>query len=81
VTSPPCRAPVERSAPSGDVTEGAPTLDAVQQRLFAVALGLRDLRSRIGDGGLVADLERLEEDIDALIRDVRARAIGISRDG
>jgi hypothetical protein len=80
VTPRPCRAPVGAPARSADVNAGALTLDAVQQRLFAVALGLRSLRSKEHDGGLAAELERLEVEIDGLIKDVRARAVDSSHD-
>jgi hypothetical protein len=52
--------------------EGALALDAIQQRLFAVALGVRSLRSAASDGGVAAELARLEEEIDRVIKDVRA---------
>jgi two-component system, NarL family, response regulator DevR len=51
-------------------------LDALQQRLFAVALGLRGLRSVMTDTTRDATLRRIEVEIDALIRDVRSRAVG-----
>jgi hypothetical protein len=60
--------------------ENALALDAVQQRLFAVALGVRSLRSRASDGGVAAELARLEEEIDGIIKDVRARALVSIRD-
>jgi hypothetical protein len=72
------------------MTEGPPAraagrdvalaLDAIQQRLFAVALGVRSLRSTASDGDVAAELARLEGEIDGVIRDVRARALAISRD-
>jgi cob(I)alamin adenosyltransferase len=49
-------------------------LDAIQQRLFAVALGLRSLRDASGAETLVRELERLEASVDGLIREVRSRA-------
>jgi cob(I)alamin adenosyltransferase len=49
-------------------------LDAIQQRLFAVALGLRSLRDDAGNGILAQELERLEAEVDGLIREVRSRA-------
>jgi hypothetical protein len=51
-------------------------LDAVQQRLFAIALGLRSLRSTAADPADAARLEDLEGAIDELIKDVRRRALG-----
>jgi hypothetical protein len=60
--------------------EGALALDAIQQRLFAVALGVRRLRSTAPDGGIAAELARLEEEIDRVIKDVRARALVSNQD-
>jgi hypothetical protein len=50
-------------------------LDAIQQRLFAVALGLRSLRTTASDGDVEAELARLEGEVDGVIKDVRARAL------
>lgn len=50
-------------------------LDAMQQRLFAVALGLRSLRSRVVDEDLDLEFERLEVEIDGIIKDVRSQAV------
>jgi hypothetical protein len=61
-------------------SDGALALDAIQQRLFAVALGLRSLRSTASDGDVAAELARLEGEIDGAIKDVRARALAISQD-
>jgi uncharacterized protein with PhoU and TrkA domain len=49
-------------------------LDAMQQRLFAVALGLRTLRARVSDDDLAAEIERLEVEVDGLIRTLRSQA-------
>jgi SAM-dependent MidA family methyltransferase len=49
-------------------------LDAMQQRLFAVALGLRTLQTRVGEQDLAVEIEQLEEEIDALIRTLRSEA-------
>ena len=49
-------------------------LDAIQQRLFAVALGLRSLRTGAGDEVVAQELERLEVEVDGLIQEVRSRA-------
>lgn len=49
-------------------------LDGVQQRLFAVALGLRRLRSRCSRTEMGAELAAIEAEVDGLIRDVRAQA-------
>lgn len=54
-------------------------LDAIQQRLFAIALGLRTLRTGAGPGTVADELERLEAEVDVVIRDVRDRASGPSR--
>jgi hypothetical protein len=61
-------------------SDGALALDAIQQRLFAVALGLRSLRSTASDGDVAAELARLEGEVDGVIKDVRARALVSSRD-
>jgi hypothetical protein len=49
-------------------------LDAMQQRLFAVALGLRTLRARVADDDLALEIERLETEVDGLIRTLRSQA-------
>ena len=49
------------------------TLDAMQQRLFAVALGLRTLRARVADDDLAVEIERLETEVDGLIRTLRSQ--------
>jgi hypothetical protein len=49
-------------------------LDAIQQRLFAVALGIRSLRAGAEDKMVAEELERLEGEVDGLIREVRCRA-------
>lgn len=49
-------------------------LDAIQQRLFALALGLRSLQARVGNESVIRELERLEGEVDVLIREVRSRA-------
>jgi hypothetical protein len=50
------------------------SLDAMQQSLFAVALGLHTLRIRVADENLTAEIERLETEVDGLIRTVRSQA-------
>jgi hypothetical protein len=67
----PPEGPPARSAEREDVL----ALDAIQQRLFAVALGVRSLRSTASDGGVAAELARLEQEIDEIIKDVRTRAL------
>jgi hypothetical protein len=79
-TLPPAGAPEGPPARATDVSGGALALDAMQQRLFVVALELRDLRATAADDGVGAVLVRLEGEIDGLIRDVRARALSISED-
>lgn len=49
-------------------------LDEMQQRLFAVALGLGGLRRHAADEELALELERLELEVDGLIREIRERA-------
>ena len=49
-------------------------LDGIQQRLFAVALGLRSLRTSVVDETVAREVEQLEVEVDALIREVRCRA-------
>ena len=49
-------------------------LDAMQQSLFAVALGLHTLRTRVGDDHLGVEIERLEAEVDGLIRTLRSQA-------
>jgi cob(I)alamin adenosyltransferase len=49
-------------------------LDAIQQGLFAVALGLRSLRDGARDDVVARELERLEAEVDELIQEVRSRA-------
>jgi hypothetical protein len=56
--------------------EGVLAIDAIQQRLFAVALGLRSLRTTASDGDVEAELVRLEGEIDSAIKDVRAHDPG-----
>jgi hypothetical protein len=65
----------ERAARAGDQPDIRVALDGVQQRLFAVALGLRRLRSRCSRVDLSAELAAIEADVDDLIRDVRAEAL------
>ena len=61
---------------AGDRTSAAGVaLDGVQQRLFAVALGLRRLRSRCSRTEMGAELAAIEAEVDDLIRDVRAQAL------
>jgi hypothetical protein len=60
--------------------DGALALDAIQQRLFAVALSLRRLRTTAADDEVAAELTRLEGEIDGVIKDVRARAVATSQD-
>jgi hypothetical protein len=62
------------------VSGGALALDEMQQRLFVVVLELRELRATAADDGVGAVLVRLEEEIDGLIKDIRARALSISED-
>jgi hypothetical protein len=54
-------------------------LDGVQQRLFAVALGLRRLRSRCSRTDVRAELAAIEAEVDDLIRDVRAEALTVEQ--
>jgi hypothetical protein len=69
-------------SPAGEAGgDGALALDAIQQRLFAVALGLRSLRTTASDGDVEAELARLEGEVDDVIKDVRARALVSSQDG
>ncbi len=49
-------------------------LDAIQQRLFVVALRLRSLQTSAVDTTVMQELERLEVEVDGLIREVRSRA-------
>jgi len=49
-------------------------LDAIQQRLFVIALGLRSLQTSAVDETVAQELERLEVEVDGLIREVRCRA-------
>jgi hypothetical protein len=65
---------VVAGASDGRAPDVSVALDGVQQRLFAVALGLRRLRSRCSRTDLSADLAAIEADVDDLIRDVRAEA-------
>ncbi len=51
-------------------------LDAIQQGLFAVALRLRSLQISAVDEAAARELERLEIEVDGLIRQVRCRASG-----
>jgi hypothetical protein len=60
--------------------DGVLALDAIQQRLFAVALGLRSLRTTVSDDEVAAELARLEDEVDGVIKDVRARALATSQD-
>jgi hypothetical protein len=65
----------ERDAEAaGAAPEVRVALDGVQQRLFAVALGLRRLRSRCSRTDVSAELAAIEAEVDDLIRDVRAEA-------
>jgi hypothetical protein len=59
---------------AGTVPVPRERLDAIQQRLFVVALGLRSLRTGAVDESVARELERLEVEVDALIREVRSRA-------
>jgi hypothetical protein len=63
------------AATGGRTSEVGLVLDGVQQRLFAVALGLRRLRRRCARVGAGPELTALEEAVDDLIRDVRAWAL------
>jgi hypothetical protein len=54
-------------------------LDGIQQRLYAVALGLRSLRTGAVPETVAGDLERLEMEVDGLIREVRSLASGRPR--
>lgn len=49
-------------------------LDALQQRLFVIALGLRTLQAQVGHQDLAAEIERLEAEVDGLIRALRSEA-------
>jgi hypothetical protein len=49
-------------------------LDAMQQHLFAIALGLRALQARVPEQDLAVELERLEGEVDSLIRVLRSEA-------
>ena len=53
-------------------------LDEMQQRLFAVGLGLRSLQTSAVDETVLPELKRLEMEVDGLIRVVRCRASGRS---
>lgn len=59
---------------TGTVPVSLTRLDAIQQRLFAVALGIRSLQARAADETVARELERLEKEIDGLIREIRSRA-------
>jgi hypothetical protein len=50
------------------------SLDAMQQSLFAVALGLHALRTRAANENLAVEIERLEAEVDGLIRALRSEA-------
>jgi hypothetical protein len=58
------------------VTISAGALDALQQRLFAVALRLRVLRSETANERTRRELRGLEREVDALIKVVRSHAVG-----
>lgn len=58
----------------GTVPVSLERLDEIQQRLFAIALGLRSLQTSVADETVAHDLERLEGQVDGLIREVRSRA-------
>ena len=49
-------------------------MDAMQQSLFAIALGLHTLRTRVADEDLAIEIERLETEVDGLIRTLRSQA-------
>jgi hypothetical protein len=49
-------------------------LDEIQQHLFAIALGLRSLQTSAADESVARELERIEMEVDALIREVRCHA-------
>ena len=51
-------------------------LDAMQQRLFAITLGLRTLQARVGEHDLAVEIDRLEAEVDALIQVLRSEASG-----
>ena len=59
---------------TGKVPVSLERLDAIQQRLFAIALGIRSLRASEADATVAQELERLETEVDGLIREVRSRA-------
>jgi hypothetical protein len=63
------------AAMGGRTSEVGLVLDGVQQRLFAVALGLRRLRRRCARVGAGPELAALENAVDELIQDVRAWAL------
>ena len=60
--------------PGGDTQIPTVDLDAVQQRLFVAALGVRGVRARIGDASLIDWLDRIEAEIDACIHAIRPSA-------
>ncbi len=59
---------------AGTVPVSREGLDAIQQRLFAVALGLRSLQTSAVDETVTRELERLEVEVDGIIREVRCCA-------
>ena len=59
---------------AGTVQVSPEGLDAIQQRLFAIALGLHSLQAGAVDETVAQELERLEMEVDGLIREVRWRA-------
>lgn len=62
---------------AGRVSVSLERLDEIQQRLFAVALGIRTLQTGAVDGEVARELERLEIEVDGLIREVRYWASGL----
>ncbi len=50
------------------------TVDAMQQSLFAIALRLHTLRTRVADEDLAVEIGRLETEVDGLIRTLRSQA-------
>lgn len=60
--------------PGADAQVPTVDLDAVQQRLFVAALGVRGVRARISDAALIDWLDRIEAEIDASIHAIRPSA-------